>query len=410
MNKIFRKMQSAVNSKVFPGAVLLVSHRNEIVFHEAFGLADIESGQLMTKYSIFDLASLTKPLATALCVMKLVERGLINVDQKLSEFQINRQISNFARSNIDAVAENYSVSQNSQAIKHLFLKDKTDITIDHLLRHTSGLPAHRPFYEQLIFSPESERKNRLRQLVLNEPLVAKPGLTQIYSDLGYILLAWVVESVAGSSLDKFARDHIYQPLGISELFFMPISHGNQTGFKNYSNHISNQMAQQTIDLKRRRLFVSTEMCPWRKKILRAEVHDDNAWVVGGVEGHAGLFGSASGVGHILVEIMNIIHGRQSPLVTEDILKSFLKKKGEFDMVAGFDTPSLSGSSSGRYFSSKSIGHLGFTGTSFWIDPVKSLIIVLLSNRVHPTRNNQKIKELRPDIHDLVVETIFREYS
>jgi CubicO group peptidase (beta-lactamase class C family) len=277
------------------------------------------------------------------------------------------------------------------------------------LRHTSGLPAHRSFYETVMVEPESERQNLMRQLVFKEPLVAEPGQKQIYSDLGYIILAWVIEKVAGCKLDKFVREEIYQPLGIKDLFFIRINNKNRIRFNS----------------KKYKLFVPTEICPWRKKMLRAEVHDDNAWSVGGIDGHAGLFGTASGVWEILNEIMSVLHGKESILVNRAILKGFLEKKGrvvevavqsvtnrkpeivdKFDMVAGFDTPSLKGSSAGRYFSPDSIGHLGFTGTSFWMDPLKSLIVVLLSNRVHPTRNNQKIKEFRSEKHDLIFETLF----
>ncbi|MBF0303624.1 MAG: serine hydrolase [Desulfamplus sp.] len=397
MNKVARMMQSAVNSKVFPGAVLLVSYRDEILFHEAFGFADIESGQLMQKNSVFDLASLTKPLATALCLMKLVEKRSLNLDNKL--FQV---FTDVFRSN-ETLCSKYIGN----------IIDKADITIDHLLRHTSGLPAHRPFYEQVILKPDEERRDFMRQLILNEPLVAEHGQKQIYSDLGYILLAWIIEKVAGCRLDSFAYKEIYQPLGVKELFFMPIGNNKDVVDKNFSN----QNHLDKIDFKKDILFVPTEMCPWRKKILRAEVHDDNAWSVGGVEGHAGLFGTSLGVWKVLVEIMRLLNGQESYIVNRDVLRSFLVKKmsiGEqngsydiFDMVAGFDTPSLSGSSSGRYFSSESIGHLGFTGTSFWLDPLKSIIVVLLSNRVHPTRNNQKIKEFRPNIHDLIIQTLFR---
>ncbi len=277
------------------------------------------------------------------------------------------------------------------------------------MRHTSGLPAHRSFYETVMVEPESERQNLMRQLVFKEPLVAEPGQKQIYSDLGYIILAWVIEKVAGCKLDKFVREEIYQPLGIKDLFFIRINNKNRIRFNS----------------KKYKLFVPTEICPWRKKMLRAEVHDDNAWSVGGIDGHAGLFGTASGVWEILNEIMSVLHGKESILVNRAILKGFLEKKGrvvevavqsvtnrkpeivdKFDMVAGFDTPSLKGSSAGRYFSPDSIGHLGFTGTSFWMDPLKSLIVVLLSNRVHPTRNNQKIKEFRSEKHDLIFETLF----
>ncbi|MBF0390961.1 MAG: serine hydrolase [Desulfamplus sp.] len=423
MKSISKLMQDGVNDGVFPSGVLLISHKDKIIFHEAFGVADIESGEIAKKDSIFDLASLTKPLATALCVMKLVEQGILSLEHRLSQIQ-----------NIVQTLPNNSNNLESKQskicdAKFVIPKDKADITLDQLLRHTSGLPAHRPFYQELILHPEPERKKLLRELILKEPLVQKPGKEQIYSDLGYMLLAWIVERVSGFSLDIFAYKFIYEPIGINNLFFIPI-HQNSCSDKSYSknincknnNDLNKDIKKQIADLKQHKLFVPTEICPWRKKMLQAEVHDDNAWAVGGVEGHAGLFGTALGVWSILIELMKILHGDESLLVRRDILKSFLAKKSRveitynpqmfesiiskrFDMVAGFDTPSIKGSSSGRYFASESIGHLGFTGTSFWLDPIKSLIVILLSNRVHPTRTNQKIKEFRPKLHNLIVETL-----
>lgn len=394
LDEIARRMQMAVNSKVFPGAVLLVSYENQILFHEAFGLADIPSGQLMQKESVFDLASLTKPLATALCIMKLVERGLITVEHTLG-----------------------------QVLPETLGTDKAGLTIDQLLRHTSGLPAHRPFYERVIERPESERQQFMRGCILQEPLISKPGEEQIYSDLGYMLLSWIIEHVSGSTLDQFSKEALYKPVGVEDLFFMRMKH--------YASMDSSNN-QKWISPKKYRRFVSTELCSWREKILRAEVHDDNAWAVGGVDGHAGLFGTAAGVLDVLVKLMGVLHGIKSDLVEGSILKKFIEKKDRksifsdinrpdssdihfqpymndrFDMVAGFDTPSLSGSSAGRYFSPKSIGHLGFTGTSFWMDPLNSLIVILLSNRIHLSRKNQKIKKFRPEIHDTIFRSLIKQ--
>ncbi|MBF0573600.1 MAG: beta-lactamase family protein, partial [Desulfamplus sp.] len=187
MKSISQLMQDGVNDKVFPSGVLLISHKDKIIFHEAFGAADIESGQLVKKDSIFDLASLTKPLATALCLMKLVEQGTLCLDQRLSQIQ---HIVKTLPNNADNIESN---TTNIYDAEFVIPKDKADITLDQLLRHTSGLPAHRPFYEELILHPEPERKKLIRELILKEPLVQKPGKEQIYSDLGYILLSWIVE-------------------------------------------------------------------------------------------------------------------------------------------------------------------------------------------------------------------------
>ena len=178
-------------------------------------------------------------------------------------------------------------------------------------------------------------------------------------------------------------DEIYQPLGLKNLFF-----------------ISNNLA------KTRNSFAATENCPWRNKIVEGQVHDENAYVVGGIEGHAGLFGTADNVHRLLAELLSIYYGeRKSKIFHQDLLKHFFKRLPGTDKALGFDTPSLTESSCGHHFSENSVGHLGFTGTSFWMDLERSVIVILLTNRVHPSRKNEGIKKLRPEIHDAVMAAI-----
>ena len=217
-------------------------------------------------------------------------------------------------------------------------------------------------------------------MIQAEPLDAEPGSVQVYSDLGYMVLAWVVEILSGQRLDSFVSDHIYTPLGLTGLFFMDLSAPTK---KNTS------------------LMVSTQDCPWRQKLLTGEVEDENAWAVGGIEGHAGLFGDALSVHQLCCEIMDIVQGRGTKVLDPGVIQTFVQKEPGRDRVAGFDTPADQESSAGRYFSKASLGHLGFTGTSFWMDPESGQIAVLLTNRVHPSRENLKIKEFRPWIHDLI---------
>jgi CubicO group peptidase (beta-lactamase class C family) len=198
-----------------------------------------------------------------------------------------------------------------------------------------------------------------------------------------MILAWVVECVSDKRLDHFVVDEFYRPLGLENLFF-----------------ISNNT------LKNRGLFAATENCPWRHKILEGQVHDENAYVVGGIEGHAGLFGTADDVHRLLAELLAVYHGeRKSEIFHRDLLHQFFKRLPGTDKALGFDTPSVTDSSCGRGFSPTSIGHLGFTGTSFWMDLERSVIVILLTNRVHPSRENEGIKEFRPEIHDAVMDTI-----
>jgi len=193
----------------------------------------------------------------------------------------------------------------------------------------------------------------------------------------------VVERVSDQRLDHFVTDEIYQPLGLNNLFFISRNPAEPRG-----------------------RFAATENCPWRKKILEGQVHDENAYVVGGVEGHAGLFGTADNIYRLLAELLSIYRGqRTSALFHKDLLHRFFKRLPGTDKALGFDTPSVSDSSCGRGFSQNSVGHLGFTGASFWMDLEQSVIVILLTNRVHPSRENEGIKKFRPEIHDAVMNTI-----
>ncbi|MFA5903876.1 MAG: serine hydrolase [Desulfobacula sp.] len=352
-DKIGQEFEAAISEGIFPGAVFLCALGHRIIFHEAFGMADLFENRKMRKNTIFDLASLTKPLATTLAIAKLIEQGKLSVDRKISNI-----LTEF---------------QNT---------DKSNITIDMLLRHTSGLPSHRNYYLEILHSNENPSQC-LRNLIIKEKLESKIGEKEVYSDLGFMILAWIIERVSGRRIDQFVSHEIYMPLGIERLLFMELSPANKK-FKLYKGE-----------------FAATQHCPWRNKVLTGEVDDDNAYAVGGIDGHAGLFGDALSVYAICSEILKAIQNKASTVLMPDIIKDFVQRDKAFGRVAGFDTPSKEGSSSGRFFSDFSVGHLGFTGTSFWIDPENGLIIVLLTNRVHPSRSNEGIKKFRPKIHDLV---------
>jgi serine-type D-Ala-D-Ala carboxypeptidase len=355
--KICGMMEDAIAGDIFPGAVLLFSKGNDILFHDSFGQSNIFKKQKMKKDIIFDLGSLTKPLSTALCISLLIESKQISLDQKIGSI-------------LDDVTD----------------IQKQQITVDMLLRHTSGLPAHREYFKK-IDKEDKNTRQQIRDAILKESLEATPGSVQIYSDLGYIILAWVCEKIARERIDRFARQKIYKPLGIKNLFYVDLVHGDvPDGRQNHG-------------------IAATEKCPWRSKTLIGEVHDDNAWIAGGIEGHAGLFGDANSVFSLCLEILNALQCKETKVLSSRVIQHFVKKENVNEKTAGFDTPSITGSSSGKFFSEKSIGHLGFTGTSFWIDPETSLIIILLTNRVHPSRSNEKIKRFRPKIHDLIALSV-----
>ena len=352
MTQVEHIMQQAITDKVFPGAVLLVSQNGNLVFHDAFGFRDLFVNPPMTTDTIFDLASLTKPLATALAMMVLVQQKKIGLDQNLGD------------------------------VLTAFSQDpKASIKIKHLLYHNSGLADYRAFYKKIAHLPFEKRKTALRKLLVQEPLVHPIGSRVVYSDIGFMILEWLIEEICGKRLDRFVTEVIYGPLGLENLFFIDLKADHQPG-----------------------VFAATEQCPWRRKLLCGQVHDENAYVVGGVQGHAGLFGKASDVHLLLSHLLSSYHGRPpTPLFHPEMVQLFFQRWADSDKALGFDTPSLNDSSSGKFFSPQSVGHLGFTGTSFWMDLDRSIIVIMLTNRIHPNRENEAIKGFRPQLHDAVMQ-------
>ncbi len=349
-----RLMRQALADGVFPGAVLLAARGGEVLVHAAYGIANLHTQRPVTPATVFDLASLTKPLATTLAVMLLCQQGRLEPDQCLAAV-------------VPAAAHG----------------DKHEITIAQLLAHTSGLPAYRPYYRQLALLPESARRPRLRQLLLDEPLLHPPGANVLYSDLDFMLLEWVVETAAGQRLDRIVAEQVYAPLQAIPLFFIDGKHPAPPA-----------------------VYAATELCAWRGRLMQAEVHDENAHALGGVAGHAGLFGTAAAVHTILAELLAAYHGRpEARLFRSEVVRRFWQPVPGVGKTLGFDLPSAVGSSCGRFFPPDSIGHLGYTGTSFWIHRTQQLAVILLTNRVHPSRDNISIRQFRPQIHDAVMQAL-----
>ncbi len=363
---ILNALNQAVKDGVFPGAVLLVSRHGEVCFHEAVGFAALKPRTIrMTRATIFDLASLTKPVATTTAVMTLVDRSAIKLDDPVS-----RWIPEFSGG------------------------EKDRVTIRRLLNHSSGLRAWEPLYKKVIAAgrrrPGFVGSPAAKQLVLDQihrnRLVYSPGSKSIYSDLGFILLGELVEHVVDIPLDRFCREEIFRLMEMRRTFYI------KTG------------------TKRRGRFASTERSIWRKKIVTGQVHDDNAYVMGGVSGHAGLFGTAMDMNRFAQMMLGSLRGHDT-LISPKIVETFVtcRTTPGSSWALGWDTPS-DPSSSGRFFSPRSFGHLGYTGTSLWIDPEQDLVVVLLTNRVHPTSRNIKIRKFRPLIHDLVYQEFVRDQT
>ncbi|MFO7963968.1 MAG: serine hydrolase [Desulfobacterales bacterium] len=352
METVDRIMQQGVSESVFPGSVLLVSRGGRTVFLKAYGKADIFENRKMTVNTIFDLASLTKPLATALAVMKLVQTGAVSLEHTAASI-----------------------------LPEFKSPAKEKITLGRLLTHTSGLPAYVPYYEQIADRPRKSRKSELQSLLAQTPLEYPVGESCVYSDVGYMVLNWMVERLSGLPLNVFVGRYIYAPLGLNQengLFFVELDAEIRKG-----------------------VFAATEKCLWRKKVVCGEVHDENAYASGGVEGHAGLFGGIEAVHHLLFALMSSYHGRQN-IFPPALVKHFLTPKPGEHRTPGFDRPEIDHSSAGAYFSNNSVGHLGFTGTSFWMDLERHIIVILLTNRIHPSRENERIKDFRPRLHDAVM--------
>lgn len=359
MDGVEREMASGVERGVYPGAILLVSKGREILFHRAYGVSNLFTGKAMGVDTVFDLASLTKPLSTALALMKLTEQGSVTLETTLASL-----LPEFEHT------------------------EKRAITIVQLLTHQSGYPAYRPFYRTLCKLPFETRNVCLKSLLVAQPLSETPGRRTIYSDLGYLILQWVVERMSGRPLDGFLQERVYGPLAVDSLFF--------PGRKGISPEES---------------VAATECCPRRNLMLSGRVHDDNADVLGGVAGHAGLFGTARGVHQVLCHLLDTYLGRaESPVFRPDLVHLFCTPWGAGGRPPGFDRPEGTNSSAGRHFSENTVGHLGFTGTSFWMDLKREVIVVLLTNRVHPSRANLAIRWFRPRLHDAVMEAVLSEKS
>lgn len=352
MKRVHRLMRRAVDAGVFPGGALLVSQRGDIRFRRAYGVMNLLTRRPATLETVFDLASLTKPLATTLAVMALTELGRLALDDPIGIH-----------------------------LMPLRGTDKSRITVRQLLSHRSGLPAYRPYFIPLSDIPPRRRQAALRDYVMREPLTGRPGECRLYSDIGFMVLQWLVEDISGHPLDRFAAEAAYRPMGCRGLFFPGLNPGTPL------------------------CFAATERCGWRQQIVEGTVHDENAWVMGGVAGHAGLFGTVGAVWNLLGNLTNIYKGRkQSGGFRPETVKAFFEGRKGWGPL-GFDAPAPQGSSAGRFFGPRSIGHLGFTGTSFWVDPDRDVIVVLLTNRVHPSRKNLKIKEFRPILHHEIMKSL-----
>jgi CubicO group peptidase (beta-lactamase class C family) len=343
-----RLLESFRERGAFPGGVLAVGHDGALVHLHAFGRLTYDAdAPPVSADTLYDLASLTKVVATTTMAMILVDEGRLDLDQPVREL-----LPGFEGPGKEAV------------------------TVRYLLTHSSGLPAMAPLYKEI--QGRAAYLERIQAMDLESPA----GSRSTYSDLGIILLGEILERIAGQPLEAFVRDRVLVPLGVRDTMFRP-----------------------PVELRQR--IAPTEIDPWRGRLVHGEVHDENAFAMGGIAPHAGLFGTAGDLARFAQMLLNggIFEGRR--IVSRETVALFTRRAGipDSDRALGWDTKSAEGSSAGTLFSSRSFGHTGFTGTSIWIDPDRKLFVILLTNRVYPTRENNLIREARPAVADAVVRAL-----
>jgi beta-N-acetylhexosaminidase len=355
LQTIYELLDRAIKSGAFPGGVLGVGWDGELAVHPFGRLTRDAKGSKVAPDTIYDVASLTKPIITATALMMLYEQKLLD---------------------LDAPVERYLPEFGCAAVSDPNPAWRSSITVGMLMLHDAGLPAHRDFYNR------TSGKHGVLARVAAEPLVREPGKEIEYSDLGFILLGAIAERLTGISLDEFARENILKPLGMHHSLFNP------------------------LPKMRARIAPTEHDREFRRRLIHGEVHDENAWTMGGVAGHAGLFSTAGDIAIFAQMMLNggiFAHRR---ILNRATIKDFTTRRivGDSAAALGWDVPTEP-SSSGHYFSTRSYGHLGFTGTSVWIDPDRKLFVVLLTNRIHPTRTDEQIRQVRPLLHDTIAEAL-----
>lgn len=360
-------------------------HRGGALVHASWhGEIPAPGARALRRDDLFDVASLTKVMATATLLAQLVEEGALELDDPVA-----RRLPEFGAGGKEAV------------------------TLRQLLAHSSGLPRWRPYYEaaradpvaRAAFLPPAARPpfpslgdafGRGRELVraatLAEPLEAPPGTRALYCDPGFLALGFLVEEVAGERLSALAERRVFRPLGLGSTFF-----------------VDGLVPADAAARAAGRAFAPTERCEHREEVNQGAVNDDNAWAMGGVAGHAGVFSTATDVAALGQAWLDAIRGRPSG-VPAAAAQEFGRRDATpgTTRALGWDTPSAERSSLGTRLGRRAwgaIGHLGFTGTSLWIDVNREVVVALLTNRVHPSRENELIRSFRPRFHDVVAEAL-----
>ena len=351
LETIDRVIRRGITAGGYPGAVVVVGRRGAAVWEKGFGRLgwSASSPRVLADRTIYDLASLTKVVGTTTAAMILYDEGKLDLDQTVTHY----------------------LPRFSGGLKDL-------VTVRQLLMHRGGLPAGRELWRHAR-SPEEAR-----EIVLNVPLEYRPGTGQVYSDLGADLLGWVIEAIAGEGLDVFLEERVFEPLGMTDTGFRP------------ADSLAYRIAP-------------TEVTPPRGYPLRGEVHDENAWVLGSVTGHAGLFGTA---GDLAVFAQMMLNGGTYDgvrIVSDSAVRLFTARAAGTRALGWEVAEGQHGA--GDYFGERAYGHTGFTGTSLWIDPDRELFVILLTNRVHAARARRPSKviaDVRADLADAAALAVLDE--
>jgi CubicO group peptidase (beta-lactamase class C family) len=332
-------------SHAYPAAVVEVGNTAGVLWRQAFGrLSYAEESSPASVETVFDLASLTKVLATTTLAMRLLDGGAITLSDRVTRW-----------------------------IPEWQGRDRQDVTLRALLSHSSGLTAWLPFFR------DHTGRAEFQHAICSLPLEYTPDTQSIYSDLGFILLAFALEDAGGARFDAQVIGAL-KTLTSSPLLFNPPA-------------------------AVRSKSAPTEIDPWRGRLLVGEVHDENCWALGGAAGHAGLFGTAQAVGDVARAMLSSVRDGAEAVARPATVRTFVARAGvPGSRALGWDTM-LPTSSCGTKMSATAFGHTGFTGTSLWIDPQADAYVVFLSNRVNPTRENTAIQQIRPSLHDAVMTAI-----
>ncbi len=343
--RAFSILEEATASHAFPGAVVSVTYRGETVVLKAVGHFTYGADSPKVEPdTIYDIASVTKVVATTTAAMILCDQGSLDLSAKVADF--------FPEFGTEP--------------------GKKRVTVRMLLAHSSGLPAYEKLFER------ARTRDEIIRLAVEMPLAHPPLAQAEYSDIGFIILGEILSKLARQPLDRFCAEQIFKPLRMPFTTYRPP--------EQWRLHI-----------------VPTVDNDFRGRVIQGEVNDENASVMGGVSGHAGVFSNVNDLAQFALCMLRL----GSPIVKASTLNLFTRRETipeGTSRALGWDTPSPP-SQSGQYFSSRSFGHLGYTGTSLWCDPVRQLSVTLLTNRVWPDRSSQAIKYVRPRFHDAIVEAL-----